>query len=170
MTLQERLTSHYDSLSRAIRFVRMADTKAAPVLGVQVALVGTLATRLEKLQPILVAGQWSPEKIALVAVIGLYLVFLVAIVVLAALVYMPKNPRTGESLIYFEDIASKDYKAFEARAKNMCPDVIEKQLLDQIHRVSKIASLKMYRVRWAFWLSGPSSILWIVLLAWGSIR
>ena len=41
--MEERLKSHYESLARAIRFVRAADTKAAPVLGLQIALVGTLA-------------------------------------------------------------------------------------------------------------------------------
>ena len=45
--LEERLRSHYESLSRAIRFTRTADAKAAPVLALQVALLGALATRFE---------------------------------------------------------------------------------------------------------------------------
>ena len=51
----------------------------------------------------------------------------------------------------------------------MSIEVIEGHLLDQIHRVSKIASLKMRRVRWAFLLSAPAGALWIVLLAWGTM-
>ena len=77
----------------------------------------------------------------------LYSFLLVAVVAFAALVYVPINPITGESLIYFEDIASMDYLLFESRAKDMSPEGIESQLLDQIHRVSRIASVKMRRVR-----------------------
>ena len=167
--MEERFRSHYESLSRVIRFVRAADTKAAPVLGLQIALVGTLAARSDGLLAIIVDEPCDIESIALIAVIVLYSFLLVAVVAIAALVYVPINPRAGESLIYFEDIAAMDYVLFESRAKGMSADVIESSLLDQIHRVSKIASVKMRRVRWAFLLSAPASALWIVLLAWGTI-
>ena len=167
--LEERLKSHYESLSRAIRFARTADTKAGPALALQIALVGTLAARFEKLLAIFTEGSWDMEKVALLSVIVLYLIFLITVVVLTALVYVPMNPRTGKSLIYFEDIASMEYRSFKEQASRMSPNVIELQLLDQVHRVSKIASVKMHRVRWAFMLSVPASILAIVLLAWGSI-
>ena len=167
--MEERLRSHYESLTRVIRFVRAADAKAAPVLGLQVALVGTLAARSDRLQAILVKEPSDIESIALIAVILLYSLLLVTVVAFAALVYVPINPRTGESFIYFEDIASMDYELFESRAKGMSEDVIESQLLDQIHRVSKIASVKMRRVRWAFLLSAPASVLWLMLLAWGTV-
>ena len=62
-----------------------------------------------------------------------------------------------------------DYELFESRAKGMNTEAIERNLLDQIHRVSKIASVKMRRVRWAFLLSAPPSSLWLVLLAWGTV-
>ncbi len=165
---EERIKSHYESLTRAIRFVRMADTKAAPVLGLQIALVGTLAARSDRLLNI-VGESWRVESMILVTLIALYILFLVAVVTLAALVYVPVNPRTGKSLIYFEDIGAMDYKDFESQAKDMSAATIESNLLDQIHRVSKIASLKMRRVRWAFILSAPASVLWVVLLAWGTM-
>ena len=170
MISEERLKSHYESLARAIRFVRAADAKAAPVLGLQIALVGTLAARFEKLWTGVGMLPWDTQGNMLAALIVLYGVFVIAVVVLAARVYMPTNPRTGRSLIYFEDISSMEYEAFEAQAKEMTPDMIECQLLDQIHRVSQIVRTKMYRVRWAFILTGPSSILWLVLLVWGSVQ
>ena len=74
------------------------------------------------------------------------------------------------SLIYFEDISSMAYEEFEARAMAMSPRMVEQQLLDQIHRVSQIASTKMGRVRLAFQLSGVSGLLWVTLLIWGVIR
>ena len=83
---------------------------------------------------------------------------------ITAWVYMPRSPKTGKSLIFFEDIANMDFESFGKKAKAVSSDDIEHQLLDQIHRVSKIASTKMCMVRWALWLSVPSLILWIVLL------
>ena len=53
--MEERLRSHYESLSRVIRFTRTADAKAAPVLALQIALLGTLATRSEELYTTLVS-------------------------------------------------------------------------------------------------------------------
>ena len=92
---------------------------------------------------------------------------MIATVTTAARVYIPMHPRTGESLIYFEDIAAMRSESFAKRAKAMSPDMIEEQLLSQIHIVSRIASAKMHRVRWAFWLSVPSLVLGLILLAWG---
>ena len=170
MSTDERLRSHYHSLDRAIGFTKAADAKAGPLLGLQVALAGALATQWGRLQDTLLAVPWCVERVLLVAAAGLYLVLLAAAVSLALRVYIPVNPRTGKSLIYFEDVAAQDFASFQAQAKTMSPAAIEHQLLDQIHRVSAIASLKMRWVRWAFRLSAASSALWLVLLAWASVR
>ena len=66
--MEERLRSHYESLSRVIRFTRTADAKAAPVLALQVALLGVLATRLAELYFVIAGGPWDVER---AAVIGL---------------------------------------------------------------------------------------------------
>ena len=118
--------------------------------------MGTLAARSDRLQTILVKEPCDVENIILIAVIVLYGLLLVAVVAFAALVYVPINPRTGGSLIYFEDIAAMDSELFESRAKGISTEAIENHLLDQIHSVSKIASVKMRRVRWAFLLSAPA--------------
>ena len=168
--MEERLKSHYESLTRVIRFTRSADAKAGPVLALQLALVGTLAARFEKLQPIVTADQLDVEKSVLIVLIVLYVAFLTWVVVLAAMVYIPINPRIGKSLIYFEDIATMGYETFRVQSRNMSLEKIEEQLLDQIYRVSQISSVKMRRIRRAFLLSAPSSTLWVVLLTWGSIQ
>ena len=166
--MEERLTSHYESLSRAIRFVRMADMKATPILALQVALVGTLAARFDKLLFILTKDSSDLEMAILLILLVLYAGLLITVVSLASLVYIPRNPKTGRSIIYFEDIADMRLDSFEEQAKQMSPEKIELQLLDQIHRVSQIVSTKMRYVRWAFILSLPSIVLWAALLAWGS--
>ena len=168
--MEERLNSHYESLSRSIAFTRSADAKAAPVLALQIAILGALAARFEKLIPALFAEPWCFERAFLWVFLCAYLVFMGAAVAIAARVYMPTHPHTGQSLIYFEDIAAMQSEAFVKRAKEMSPDTIEEQLLSQIHIVSRIASAKMSRVRLAFLLSGPSLFLGLILLACGSVR
>ena len=170
MIMEERLNSHYESLSRSIAFTRSADAKAAPVLALQIAILGALAARFEKLIPVLLVESWCSEKTVLWVVLFAYAGFMIATVLTAARVYMPTHPRTGQSLIYFEDIAAMQSEAFVKRSKEMSPDTIEEQLLSQIHTVSRIASAKMRKVRCAFWLSGPSLALGLILLAWGSVR
>ena len=166
--MEERLKSHYESLARAIRFTRTADTKAAPVLGLQVALLGTMAARFDRLL-LIIEEPWSAGTIILIVLIILYGFNLTIVIALAAWVYIPMNPRTGKSLIYFEHIASLEYEDFRSQATDMSEKVIEEHLIDQIYRVSKIASLKMRRVRWAFLLSIPTLVLWTILLGWGTV-
>ncbi len=168
--MEERLKSHYESLSRSIAFTKTADAKATPVLALQIAILGALAARFEKLIPALLAEPWCFERAFLWVILGVYLFFMGAAVAMAARVYMPTHPRTGQSLIYFEDIAAMRSEEFVKRSKEMSSDVIEEQLLSQIHIVSHIASAKMSRVRCAFWLSGVSLVLGLILLAWGSVR
>lgn len=170
MIMEERLNSHYESLSRSIAFTRAADAKAAPVLALQIAVLGALAARFEKLISALLVESWCFERALLWVVLGIYLVFMGAAVAMAAWVYMPTHPRTGQSLIYFEDIAAMRSEEFVKRSKEMSSDVIEEQLLSQVHTVSQIASAKMRRVRRAFWLSMPSLVLGLILLACGSVR
>ncbi len=170
MIMEERLKSHYESLSRCIAFTRAADAKAAPVLALQIAILGALAARFEKLIPAFFVESWCFERALLWVILGAYLVFMGAAVTMAARVYMPTHRRTGESLIYFEDIAAMQSEAFMKRAKEVSLDTIEEQLLSQIHIVSKIVSAKMRKVRYALLLSGPSLVLGLILLAWGSVR
>ena len=164
--METRLQSHYESLSRVIRFTRMADTKAGAVLALQFVLAGALATRLlDPLDPATNGNTVSGDDFT-VALVGLaYILSALAAVVLAVLVYAPATPKTGQSLIYFEDVAGMDVQQFTAAAMAMDVVEIERQLLEQIYRVSRIARTKMRLVRYAFWLSMVSVLTGITLLA-----
>ena len=164
--MEKRLRSHYESLSRAIGFTRAADGKAAPALALQVALVGTVAARFERLAPMLGREPWGVDSLALAGLLVLYALSAIGVVALAASVYLPRTPRTGGSLIYFEDIATMSLESLKKQATSMDAETIERQLLDQIHTVSGIASTKLRRVRWTYYLSVPSVVSWIILLGW----
>ena len=166
--MEERLRSHYESLTRAIGFTRTADGKAAPALALQVALAGTVAARFERLAPLIGKDPWGVEPAVLAGLLALYALSVVGVVALAAGVYLPRNARTGRSLIYFEDIAAMPFESFQEQTRQMESVAIEGQLLEQIHAVSRIASTKMRRVRWAYYLTIPSVVFWIVLVGWSS--
>ena len=150
--------------------MRTADAKAAPVLALQIALVGTLAARGDKLLAIASQEPWGIENTILLGMVALYAVLVLVVVSLAAWVYIPMNPRTGKSLVYFEDIANMDRRLFEHRAKRVTEEAMESDILSQIHIVSQIASSKLGRVRWAFYFSVPAVLLWLALFVWSAVR
>lgn len=168
--MEERLRSHYESLQRVIRFTRQGDAKAAPVIALQIALVGALATRLDRLLPAVIQETWCFERVLLIGALAIYMICLGAAIAVAGWVYFPRIPKSGGSLIYFEDIAVMRRDWFEEQVKRMTLDEIERQLLDQIYRVSQIASNKMRLVRRAFILSIPAGVLWLGLFAYSSAR
>lgn len=167
--MEERLQSHYALLSRTIEFTRMADTKALPVILLNIALIGALSARfdavLEILREDIFGFQWI---IALVLTLS-WAGSVVTAIGVAAIVYIPKTPLTSCSLIYFEDIASMNRDSFKEESRQLDSATIEGPLLDQIFQVSQIASAKMRRVRAALFLTIPSTLLAIALLAWGSL-
>lgn len=172
--METRLQSHYESLSRVIRFTRMADTKAGAVLALQFVLLGALVAQSD---PALfgkvrdVVRQFSGEfgDIVLIGVMALHFLATLVAVVTALGVYAPVTPKTGRSLIYFRDIAEMDCQQFLAAARGMDTAGIERQLLEQIYRVSGIARHKMQLLLYAFVASILSIITEIILLAWGRI-
>ena len=172
--MENRLQSHYESLARVIRFTRMADTKAGAVLALQFVLLGVLAAQFD---PVLVekvrtvVTQFSGEfgDIVLTGVMVLHLLATLVAVVTAVGVHVPATPKTGRSLIYFRDIADMDCQKFIVAAMAMDAVEIERQLLEQIYRVSKVARDKMQMLIWAFGASILSIITEIILLAWDRI-
>ena len=111
----------------------------------------------------------DPCTMILIVALFVYLAFFTDAVFVAARVYMPMTPCTGRSLIYFEDISAISLESFIEQARQLDSQKIENQLLQQIHAVSQIASIKMQRVRRAFFLSVPVVVVWAVLIVWGSI-
>ena len=106
---------------------------------------------------------------AIGVLLGIYAALLPASTVFAAIVYVPRNPGTGKSLIYFEDIAALSVAEFSERSKGMSGEEIQRLLLQQVHAVSDVASTKMKWARLAYIADAPSVLLWIALLACASI-
>ena len=116
--MEDRLRSHYESLSRAIGFTRAADAKAGPVLALQVAFLGALGTLSEELYSLVASGPWDSERVAFIGVAAVYGLLLTMVFLHAVRVYLPMNPRTNRSLIFFEDIAALEFGNFQSQAVN----------------------------------------------------
>ena len=164
-----RVESHYRSLARAIDFTKAADAKAAPVVILHVALIGALAFRAAPLFDALTQSTWSIGQFPLLVTMLLYIISSLSAIAVAGWVFLPKTPQRGKSLIYFQDIAAMCEPCFQSQSKELNSDEIERQLLQQIFTVSKIASEKMKRVKCALVLSGIAIMLWVILLAWATI-
>ena len=168
--IDARVESHYKSLARAIDFTKVADAKAAPVVVLHVALIGALAFRSEPLLGILSQRPWDACGVMLLAALAIYISVSALAIFSAGRVFLPRTPREGKSLIYFEDIANMDYESFIKQSKELNKDVIEEQLLQQIFVVSGIASKKMQRVRCALILSGIALVLWVSLIGVSAVQ
>ena len=162
--MEERLQSHYALLSRTIEFTRTADAKAMPVIFLNLAFIGAVSTRLSFLVEVLKGFAGCFECLAMTVLILYWLVATASALIFAAFVYIPKNPSAGGSLLYFEDIAAMDKDGFIDKSKNLKQESLEKELLTQIHIVSGIASTKMCRVKWAFYVSIVSTVLTLLIL------
>ena len=167
--IDERLTSHYQLLSRTIDFTKAADAKAAPIVALHIALVGALTFRSVQLFSVLGQCPWDFERISLTAVSFLYVCVSICAIFVAGRVFFPKTPRNGSSLIYFEDIASMDFDEYQDRSENLNPHTIENELLQQTFQVSMIVSGKMRLVKLALGLSAVAVLFWISLMLYSSI-
>lgn len=147
----------------------MADAKAASAVVLQIALIGALAFRAAPLVDILKQSHCDVEHVIVLIITIAYGVCSLCSIGFAGWAFFPKTPRTGSSLIYFEDIASIPYKAFAERSRQLNPTTIEQQLLQQIHQVSKIARKKMNKVKCALILSGVTVVSWAILMGWSSV-
>ena len=156
-------------MSRVIDFTKVADAKAASAVVLQIALIGALAFRAGPLVDVLRQFPYGAEQVIALIITIAYGSCSLCSIGFAGCVFLPKTPRTGSSLIYFEDIASMSYKAFEEQNKQLNPTTIEQQLLQQIHQVSQIVHQKMNKVKCALIFSGVTLVLWAILMGWSSV-
>jgi len=162
----ERYKFHTATLERIIGFTRVADIKAAPILALQAALPGLLLAHTRQL---LVLATDLRSRLTPHLVWGLLAIWSLSALlawIYAARVYIPMTPPAGGSLIYFEDIRRMDAADFRARGSRLTAEEVEQALLDQIWRVSRIASVKLAYIRISFVVGAIALVSWAVLLGW----
>jgi hypothetical protein len=161
--LDDRLRSHYATYERVIGFTRVADVKAAPLLAFHSALIGVLVGESGSIVGTFEEASCS-EEVGMAILIAIYAATTLASLTSAALVYLPVTPPANSSLVYFEDIKAMKSDEFVGRSKALDSEMIEDHLLDQIHRVSAIASKKFARIRVSMLLAAPAFAAWCACL------
>ena len=169
MAVGERNKSHLETLRRVIEFTKVADTKSAPLLALQTTLAGITVTQAPKIGSLLEEGNACATRVAALLLLAAYAVPAVASWGWAAWVYMPRARKTGTSLIYFEDIRHMDKAEFVSCSKTLTDEVLEENLIDQVYRVSTLASDKFRWVRRSIQCGAVALVAWIVLVAWAQL-
>ena len=104
---------------------------------------------------------WEQGELVVVALVVAWLITSFSCISMAVYVYVPRYPPATGNLLYFEDIRRMTRSEFVERSQALTDDQIESLLLDQVYRVSDIASIKFRYVRRAFILSGPAFLAWL---------
>ena len=174
--MENRLQSHYETLSRVISFIHAAEAAAGVVLFVQFVLAGVLTILLlDQLDPAIAKDPVGTVGIAVTLVGMTYILSALAAVglvvwayvpeVLTVRFYAPATPKTSQSRSYLlENVAGMECQKFIAYAMSTDAVEIERQLLERIYRVSRIAIRKTRLVRYAFLSSVLSLTTGIILL------
>lgn len=162
----ERNKVHTATLERVIGFTRVADAKAAPLIALQTTLAGLLLGQTKQIVALCADTSHAFSPYVVAGLVGIYVFSAVTSWIYAARVYVPLIPPAGGSLIYFEDIRAMARTDFKARSAGLGPTALEEALLDQIFRVSEIASRKFGWVRTSFQMGALAVLTWAVLLGW----
>lgn len=166
-TTTDRIQMHSALLERTIELTQVADAKAAPLVGLEAVLAGTVVSQADRLGELL-GDTGAPGFVPYLLAFAVFIVSAIASLFFAALVYLPRNRRSHGSVLYFEDIAAMSLDEFQSRSREQTDDDIEDLLLEQIHQVSQVASRKMLLVRWSFIWGFISILGWAAVLAFVS--
>lgn len=160
--VSDRAATHVATLDRVIAMTRSADSKAAPILALQVTLAAASVAQTGQLKSLLDPREAGAALFVVgIALAAVYLGASVVSLALAIQVFVPKTPLAGRSVAYFEDITRMSRAEFIALADSMSEAEIIDDLLAQVHAVSGIASQKFARVRLALYATAVALGAWL---------
>lgn len=118
-------------------YIRLADTKAAVMLGTLGVLLGVLIGRLE-------GHQFGPDLPSLAIVLTV-----AALLVQATVIWPRTGFRRKEGLIFWENIASRDQDSYRQDVTSVGEARIMAELANQAHSLGCTADRKYRYLRWA---------------------
>lgn len=148
------------NLNRVHEWIKSADQKISIFLAFQ----GVVLTLL-----FIKVFSWVVKNLTNFSCINLLLLIL-GVIIVAYSIYksffaiMPQlnNSKKRKSLIYFKDIAEFDLDDFEKKVQEMSSDEYEKELIEQIHKSSGIATQKHLQFREAAFLFFSGIVLLVI--------
>lgn len=140
------------NLDRLLHWIGAADSKIAPILAIDTAMIGVLAALYSKLSVSLGWCLWL--VIPSVIVLGLSILTL-------AIAVFPRTKGPEGSTIYFGGIASCEFKTYKAKMCELHPEEYRDDLIAQCHRNAQIAAEKYKWVKRSMICLFPGIVFWV---------
>lgn len=163
VSVDARLRLHVATLDRTITFTRHADTKAAPLLALQATLAAATVAQTRDISNLLGGSLTLHSGLSWLCLVG-YAALAAVSLLLAIRVFIPATPRTGGSIVYFEDIRGMPRDRFIEAGMEEPGEELVTDILTQIHVVSTIASRKFAWLRISFIAMLGSLAFWLLLI------
>lgn len=156
----EQVKTAWTQLSLVQGFFGRIDTKLAVILGLSLAMLATLATRLPALKEI-TPWLWLFVVLAVLPLLGcLFQLFITA---------LPRTQGGTNSLVYFKEIASLKESEFLAAVQARSPEDLTRDLYGQVWRNSEILKKKFAALERAYLLLLGAAVPWLVAVTWVSL-
>ena len=121
-------------LDRQLSWIQSADSKAAIVLPITIAMLGTIAALAPK-----ELCAWDSLSITISAITSLLLLFSI---IYLGLTTFPKTTGPDGSVIFFGGIASRSLEDYKEQTLTITSSMYTSDLINQVHRNAQIASEK----------------------------
>lgn len=152
MSLCEQIRIAEQALTRHLDWIKSVEAKLAVIVAIDIAMLGALTSRI----PATPQSWWL---VGLFAVIGGGAV-LVSLV-FCALALFPRVKSPNLSILFFGSISAYSSAEYASRFAQLSEQDYLKDLLQQVHRNSQIASAKYGFVKWATGLLLKAIIPWL---------
>ena len=143
-------------LTRNIAWFSAADSKIAPILAIDTAMLGVLFALLAK-NPISFS---SSLIVPFISAVLLVLSILNLVVCTFPQLSGPKN-----SIIYFGGITEYTTEDYKSKINNISDLELMEEITEQCHRNAEIANSKFQRIRWAMIFLYISFLFWLPAMA-----
>lgn len=156
----EQLKAAWAQLSLVQGFFGRIDTKLAVILGLALAMLATLATRLPALKDI-TPWLWLFVVLTVSPLLGcLVQLFCTA---------LPRTRGGTNSLVYFKEIAGLKESEFLAAVQARSQEDLTRDLYGQVWRNAEILKKKFAALERAYLLLLGAAVPWLVAVTWVSL-
>ena len=142
-------------LSRSIAWVSAADSKIAPILAIDTAMLGVLLALVSKNQISISCSLIIP----IIAVVLLLLSIFNLINCTFPRLSGPKN-----SVIFFGGIAEYTIEEYKSKINKISNDELIADISEQTHRNAEIANEKFQKIKWAMIFLYAAIPFWLIAL------
>jgi hypothetical protein len=144
-----------EHLALVLSFFLRVESQISVLLGVEVAMVGYLMSRLPA------ASSWRDVTMAAITALAFAAAGFVSSFISLYLASFPKLKGGENSMIYFRAIAARPERGFSEAYGRLGSDALVPELSEQIWRNSEILTMKYDRLKYAFLCFAAAGVSWV---------